>query len=114
VPLGELSQIMLKDLLWKIIEFEEKLDVMRMFLCSNELFDPYSAFCRIDRNQDGFVTPMELVSFFRDNGMMSVTEADCYYVLKFFDCDQDGKLHYTDFLQIMLPCTNNKYRAEAT
>lgn len=69
-----------------------------MFLCSNEMFEPYSVFCRVDRNQDGFVTPMELLNFFRDNGVTDVNEADCYFVIKFFDSDEDGKLHYPDFL----------------
>jgi hypothetical protein len=43
-----------------------------------------------------------------------VTEADCYYVVKFFDSDEDGKLNYSDFIQIILPCSNSKLRAQAT
>jgi len=57
---------------------------------------------------------MDFVNFFRDNGIMSVNEADCYYVMKYFDCDMDGKLHYTDFMQMILPCTNPRIRAEVT
>ena len=44
----------------------------------------------------------------------NVTEADCYYVIKFFDSDMDGKLHYPDFMQIILPCANSKLRSIAT
>ena len=33
-----------------------------------------------------------------DNGVNDVTEADCYYVIKFFDADEDGKLTYPEFL----------------
>ena len=49
---------------------------------------------------------MELVYFMRDNGVYDITEADCYYIVKFFDADEDGKLNYPDFLQVILP-TNN-------
>jgi len=43
-----------------------------------------------------------------------VTEADCYYLVKFFDSDLDGRLHYPDFMQIILPCANSRLRAQAT
>lgn len=79
-------------------------------------FEPYAAFCRLDRNQDGFVTPLDLLNFMRENGYSSkvATEADCYYVVKFFDADEDGKLTYPEFLQMCLPCTNPKMRAATT
>lgn len=55
------------------------------------------------------------MNYLRDNGLASnVTEADCYYIVKFFDSDLDGKLHYPDFMQLILPCTNSRLRAEAT
>ena len=57
---------------------------------------------------------MDLVNFMRENGVMDCTEADFYFVIKFFDSDEDGKLNYPDFLQIVLPCTNAKIRATTT
>ena len=44
----------------------------------------------------------------------NVTEADCYYLVKFLDSDTDGYLHYPDFMQIILPCANSRLRAQAT
>ena len=55
--------------------------------------EPYSLFTRIDRNGDGFIAPMELLHFLRDNNVHDMTEADCYYIVKFFDADEDGRLH---------------------
>ena len=43
-----------------------------------------------------------------------MTEADCYYLVKFFDADLDGRLNYPDFMQMVLPCDNPKLRAQAT
>jgi Ca2+-binding EF-hand superfamily protein len=112
--LSEKTQKALKAILLCISKREQQLEILRQFLCANENFEPYSAFCRLDRNEDGFVVPMDLVNFMRENGVMGMTEADFYYVIKFFDSDEDGKLNYPDFLQIVLPCTNPKIRAMTT
>ena len=50
----------------------------------------------------------------RDNNVHDMTEADCYYLVKFFDSDEDGRLHYPDFMQMILPCDNNMLRSKAT
>lgn len=57
---------------------------------------------------------MDIIFFLRENGVTHYSEANAYYVIKFFDSDEDGKLHYPDFLQVLLPCTNAKIRSEAT
>lgn len=79
-------------------------------------FEPYSAFCRLDRDQDGYVQPLDFLNFLRENGSNNkvATEADCYYLVKFFDAEELGKLSYPEFLQIVLPCTNHKLRATTT
>ena len=41
---------------------------------------------------------MDMVYFLRENGVTDIYEGDCYYLIKFFDSDEDGKLHYPDFL----------------
>ena len=57
---------------------------------------------------------MEILNFLRDNGINHITEADCYYLVKFFDADEDGRLNYPDFMQMILPCNNPYLRATAT
>lgn len=108
------AQELMSELLVTYIEYEEKIEVLRQFLCSNELFDLYSAFNRIDRTRDGFITPMKLINFMRDNGVTTITESQCYFMIKYFDSDLDGKLHFPDFMQIILPCTNSTMRSEVT
>lgn len=39
---------------------------------------------------------------------------ECQHVVKFFDSTFEGRLHYTDFLQVVLPCDNQMLRAMAT
>lgn len=83
-------------------------------MASNELMEPYSIFQRIDRGEDSFITSVEILNFLRDNGIHNITEADCYYLVKFFDSDVDGRLNYPDFMQLVLPCDNPALRAAAT
>ena len=61
------------------------------------------------------IGPREILNYIRDNGVArGVTESDCYYIVKYFDSDLDGFLHYADFMQMLLPCTNSRLRAMAT
>lgn len=98
----------------KIARNEQDIELKRQYLASHEHFEPYQAFQRLDRNCDGFITPMEFLNFLRDNKVHDMTEADCYYLVKFFDSDEDGRLHYPDFMQLTLPCDNNLLRSKAT
>lgn len=52
---------------------------------------------------------MDLIRFLRDNGFTE-SEADAYYIVKFFDCDEDGHLNYQEFLSVVLPCDRPKLR----
>jgi len=107
-------KLFLKKLLLKISRLEQDIELKRQYLASNENMEPYQVFQRVDRNEDGFITPMELLNFIRDNSVHDMTEADCYYLVKFFDSDEDGRLHYPDFMQMILPCDNNMLRSKAT
>ena len=113
--LSKEGRSLLCDLLLTMSKFEQKIEVKRQYLATNENFEPYSAFQRLDRNESGFLTSREFLNYIRDNGLaQNVTEADCYYLVKFFDSDLDGSLHYPDFMQIILPCANSRLRAQAT
>lgn len=106
---------LLADLLVTMSKYEQKIEVKRQYLATNENFEPYGAFQRLDRKQTGFLNSKDFLNYIRDNGLANnVTEADCYYLVKFFDSDMDGRLHYPDFMQIILPCANSRLRAQAT
>ena len=47
---------------------------------------------------------MELLKFLRENGVEEATEADTYYIVKYFDSNEDELLDYDDLLQILMPC----------
>lgn len=43
--------------------------------------------------------------------MDEATEADCYYIVKYFDSDEDSCINFQDFLQIIMPCDDSFLRA---
>ena len=104
----------LKKLLFRIAKSEQDLEMQRQFLAASENMEPYSLFQRLDRGEDSFISSMEILNYLRDNGVHNMYEADCYYLIKFFDSDLDGRLTYPDFMQMVLPCDNPTLRAKAT
>lgn len=47
----------------------------------------------------------------RENGVEEATEADTFYIVKYFDSDGDEMLNYEDLLQIVMPCDDQYLRA---
>ena len=54
---------------------------------------------------------MELLKFLRENSVEEATEADTYYIVKYFDSNEDELLDYDDLLQILMPCDDQYLRA---
>ena len=100
----------LKNYLAAVAEGELQLESLRQRLCQICDFSPCMAFQRIDRNADESVSSFELYNFFRDHCIHSVSEADLNRVVKFFDNNEDGRLSYGEFEQILLPCEDNCLR----
>jgi Ca2+-binding EF-hand superfamily protein len=46
----------------------------------------------------------------RDHGNFTVSENECFRLVRFFDCDEDGRLSFQDFLSMFLPCEDNLLR----
>jgi len=94
----------LKNYLVAVAEGESNLERLRQRLCEIRDFTPCMAFQRLDRCANEFLTSIDLLNFERDNCIYSTTETENYRLLKFFDSDEDGRLSYNDFTQILLPC----------
>lgn len=64
----------------------------------------------MDRDANDYITSFEILNFLRDNAILNATENECYRLLTFFDSDEDGRLSYHDFIQMVLPCEDNFLR----
>ena len=76
--------------------------------------EPYAMFQRLDRSQEGAIRPLDMLKFLRENKVTRYHEADCYYVIRFFDSEGANTLSYAAFLQMILPCENSLLRSIAT
>jgi Ca2+-binding EF-hand superfamily protein len=100
----------LKNYLAAIAEGELQIEALRQRLCQICDFSPCMAFQRIDRNAYDSISAPELYNFFRDHCIHSVAESELARVVSFFDNDNDGRLSFTEFEQILLPCEDNCLR----
>lgn len=108
--LGYESEKRLKNLLVAISDGELVLERTRQRLCEIRDFAPGSAFQRLDRDGNEYITSFEILNFLRDNRVYTATEQECHRLVKFFDSDEDGRLSFNDFIQIVLPCEDNFLR----
>lgn len=108
--IGYETERRLKNLLAAVGEGEQVLERARQRLCEIRDFTPESAFQRIDRDANIYLSSYEILNFLRDNNVFGVSEAECYRLVKFFDSDEDGRLSLSDFQQIILPCEDNLLR----
>ncbi len=82
---------------------------------SYDLSLPSKAYCfdgiidLVDQKTLNFVDKdSNLESFLLESAGQSLNEEELSYLIQFFDCDEDEKLNYTEFLSLVLPCDNAK------
>lgn len=100
----------LKNYIVAVAEGEGVLERLRQRLCEIRDFAPCMAFQRLDRCANDYLTSSQLANFLRDNCVYSISENECFRLLRFFDSDEDGRLSYNDFNQMLLPCEDNCLR----
>jgi len=110
MSLGHESERRLKELLVAVGDGERTLESSRQRLCNIRDFAPHSAFQRFDRDCNAFVSSGEIVTFLRDQRNFGISEGEAFRLVRFFDSDEDGRLSFQDFLQMLLPCTDNLLR----
>ena len=71
-------------------------------LCKHKEFVVINAFCRIARQDKSYIESLDLVTFFRDQGLV-VSEGDCYMLVKMFDSGDSGHLDLGAITTILCP-----------
>ena len=94
--LGYETETRLKQVLVAVGDGERSLEAARRSLCTIPDFAPHSAFQRIDRDANGFIDSFELCNFLKDQRVYSISESECYRLVKFFDSDEDGRLSFSE------------------
>ena len=96
MSLGFESERRLKELLVAVGDGERGLEAARQRLCNIRDFAPHSAFQRLDRDCNAYVSSFELSNFLRDQRSFGITEGECYRLVRFFDSDEDGRLSFQE------------------
>ena len=103
----------LSSLLLSLSEGERQLEIVRQILCEQPDFEPYAAFCRIDRLHQGYLTAVDIKNFLADNAIYHSEKACAAYVRRY--SGQEGEfVSYTEFLKSVLPMDNPTMRTLTT
>lgn len=95
---------------------ERELDIEHQRQILGEMldFEPYSAFCRVNRCQDKRITADEIHHFLQENKVTHLTERECARVITYFDSDTDNGLNYKEWMEVLLPCDDLYMRSVIT
>jgi len=108
-----LTRNKLANFLLVLNEGERQIEVIRQILCEQEFYEPYAAFKRIDRHDNGVINAADVVKFLADNKVHH-SERSCHLFIQRYDNDGDGALGYKEFLQAVLTLENAVLRAVTT
>jgi Ca2+-binding EF-hand superfamily protein len=111
--IGLTTEYKLASLLNALSNGEKDIEISRQVLAERSAFEPYTAFKRITRLATGSLTVYQVVDFLRENGIIAL-EKDVRNVFNLYSTSADGRLSYTDFLEVVLPRTNSVLRTICT
>ncbi len=77
------------------------------------LFCPYESFRRIDRYSSGEISTEDVIAFCSDNGVYC-SLSDATGLIGQYDENNNGRLSYEEYLQLVLPATSPSLRSLAT
>mmetsp|Transcript_31612 Transcript_31612/g.28759 ORF Transcript_31612/g.28759 Transcript_31612/m.28759 type:complete len:573 (-) Transcript_31612:843-2561(-) len=107
--IGITTEQKLASLLRSIIDGEKDIELSRQSLAEQPDFEPSTAFKRIDRLSFGTLSYSAFSDFLRDNSIVS-TSKDLSNLFKIYDSNADGRINYSEFLNIVLPKTSSSLR----
>lgn len=108
--LGYASENKLKNLLIALADGERDIEISRQKLARFNDFTLLSAFERIDRNMATTITSSDILKFLHDNSTFTVTDAEVFNLVRYFENDLTYKLSYKEFSQLLLPCEDTILR----
>jgi Ca2+-binding EF-hand superfamily protein len=111
--IGLTTEYKLATLLQALYNGEKDIEISRQVLAERSAFEPYTAFKRLTRLATSSLTVYQVVDFLRENEF-SVVEKDVRNIFRLYSTGGDGRLSYTDFLELVLPRNNSYIREVCT
>lgn len=94
--LSQRTQGRLANLIITIAEGEKKTEMVRQVLAEQKMFEPYTAFRRLDQLRTGELTVTDLNDFLADNKIYP-TKAQSDYLFRRLDLNRDGRITYPEY-----------------
>ncbi|CAD8148632.1 unnamed protein product [Paramecium octaurelia] len=94
------------------VEAEAKLEEIRILLASQNNFEPFTTYKRLDQPRTGGLRPENIFEFLYDNEIQ-VDQNELDYIFKVLDEDSDGLVTYQDFKNAILPKMNDQVKDQA-
>lgn len=66
------------------------------------------AFQRLDRKGTKNIAEAEIIEFMKENKVYQISQKVASELVQFYDNDQNKKLDYDEFIQMLLPCEDNQ------
>ena len=94
------------DLLINLGEHEKKVEINRQVLGENIDFDAYQVFAYLDTESKNYINEINVMNFLQAKNGISCTIEELQCLIFFYDENFDGKLSYTEFLNLVLSENN--------
>lgn len=88
---------------------ESDIEASRYSLCKCPEFDPYSVFQHLDKHALSSLSSTE-IQLLLDKYHFYCTPDEAYQLIRQYDSNQNGRLTFNEFLQLVLPSTNPGFR----
>ena len=99
----------LLDYLKIIIEFNDKIEILREKLCRTKNFSPIKLFIYLDYEKNGFLTSKNIIYFLQQT-KTNFEESCIRSLIHTYDKDGDFNLNLAEFLDLILPTKNKSLK----
>ena len=90
------TQLKLAHFIKALAEAEKHSEIVRQVIAEQLLFEPYTAFRRLDTDRNSFITTKEISDFLYDNSIYANT-AELQHLFNVFDANDDGLITYDEY-----------------
>lgn len=98
------------DLMINLAKQEKKVEINRQVLGQNLDFDAYQVFAYLDIESKNYINEINIINFIQNRNGIPATIAEIEYLIFLYDENFDGKLSYTEFLNLVLSDNNYTLR----
>lgn len=105
--LSEDSKRLLGEFLIAIADKERECDGIKDELSISSVCDPELLFMRLDSGNSGFLRSSDIFRLTTNLGLKT-TETHCRGIIRFYDSDNDCRLKFSEFLDLILPKDDDK------